>query len=120
VDTCQTDWTCTPCETHEDRFRLIVKRMADRHALGGQRGCGALQELVPEPPSPLFDRRAIRSCDGGNIRRIDNERKGQPSRQLPNECFVFVRCSPSQPMVEVGDPRNDKLFLPLKLEQQIQ
>jgi len=100
--------SCTSQEPKQDRFRLIVPRVAQCDGIGGKVRAGTFEELVTRVSGRVLDRTSIATRSGGDVLLPDKAGPPEPFRERPAERFVVIRIVP-QLMIEVGDAHDLQL-----------
>src|ERR671913_735435 len=92
-------------EAEQERLRLIVPAVADRHSVCSEPVGRSREKLVTHPAGRVLDRALSFACECAHIPGADLEGDAELCRDLPAERLVRIGCSGAELVIEVGSAR---------------
>jgi hypothetical protein len=78
-------------QLQQERFRLVVLRMAHRNAVGSQGIGRTLQEVISDPAGRIFDRQASSACIPFDVGAFHEDPEIEAIGQLATEHLIAIR-----------------------------
>ena len=112
--------TCPSHEAEQERFGLIVKRVADRDQISFQAIRGRMQEPITQLPGHVFDRAARLPRRLTHILAAHLDRHTECRGKLAAKGFVGVRFATTQLVIEVRHAGHRDVTVALQIQEQMQ
>ena len=88
IDPTQPGHAGTANQLQQKRLRLIVPRVANRHAIGANLDRASTQRFVAQPPCGILNRESLRGCIRPDVHGLDVDRHTELSRKFAAELLV--------------------------------
>ena len=75
IDPTQPGHAGTANQLQQKRLRLIVPRVANRHAIGANLDRASTQRFVAQPPCGILNRESLRGCIRPDVHGLDVDRQ---------------------------------------------
>jgi hypothetical protein len=105
-------------EAEQERLRLIVARVAERHDVGVQLDARPLEEAVTRGSRGVFDRPAFPASQISDVRTINDEGSSETVSQRDAKRLVTVSFR-AQLVVEMSKSHKTALAHPIELGEQV-